>query len=84
MAVFPDGRTPLRLTEEQYNAIRALLGAAPAAPQQGDTINVPRDEVERLVNLLRYQSHPNRSPHADYWESLLQITTASTATEGQA
>lgn len=34
LAVYADGRTPLYLTEEQYNAIRAMLVTAPAA--QGD------------------------------------------------
>ncbi len=31
LAVYADGRTPLYLTEEQYNAIRAMLVTAPAA-----------------------------------------------------
>lgn len=34
-------------------------------------INVPRDEVERLVKLLHYQSHPYPSPHAEFWQGLL-------------
>lgn len=34
-------------------------------------ISVPRDEVERLVKLLQYQTHPHPSPHAEYWQGLL-------------
>ncbi|PMV85512.1 MULTISPECIES: hypothetical protein [unclassified Pseudomonas] len=34
-------------------------------------INVPRDEVERLVKLLQYQAHPHPSPHAEFWQGML-------------
>lgn len=34
-------------------------------------ITVPRDEVERLVKLLQYQAHPYPSPHAEFWQRLL-------------
>ncbi|MCF5056869.1 hypothetical protein GIW54_05365 [Pseudomonas proteolytica] len=34
-------------------------------------IIVPRDEVEGLVKLLQYQAHPYPSPHAEFWQSLL-------------
>ncbi len=32
---------------------------------------VPRAEVERLVKLLQYQAHPYPSPHAQFWQGLL-------------
>lgn len=44
-----------------------------------ETINVPRDEVERLVNLLKYQAHPHPSPHAAFWQGLLD----NPSTQGQ-
>lgn len=31
----------------------------------------PRDEVERVVKLLAYQAQPYPSPHAEYWQGLL-------------
>lgn len=34
-------------------------------------VSVPRDEVERLVKLLAYQAHPYPSPHAEYWQGIL-------------
>ncbi|MEZ0509496.1 hypothetical protein ACAW49_14765 [Pseudomonas sp. Env-44] len=34
-------------------------------------IIVPRDEVERLVKLLQHQAHPYPSPHAEFWQCLL-------------
>ncbi|MEG1082241.1 MAG: hypothetical protein RSE44_27235, partial [Pseudomonas sp.] len=34
-------------------------------------VSVPRDEVERLVKLLQYQAHPCPSPHAEFWQGLL-------------
>ncbi|WP_449106730.1 hypothetical protein [Pseudomonas mohnii] len=34
-------------------------------------VSVPRDEVERLVKLLAYQAHPYPSPHAEFWQGLL-------------
>lgn len=34
-------------------------------------ITVPRVEVERLVKLLQYQAHPYPSPHAEFWQELL-------------
>ncbi|MDD2046149.1 hypothetical protein [Pseudomonas putida] len=34
-------------------------------------VSVPRDEIERLVKLLQYQAHPCPSPHAEFWQSLL-------------
>lgn len=34
-------------------------------------ITVPRYEVERLVKLLQYQAHPYPSPHAEFWQGLL-------------
>ena len=36
-----------------------------------EMVSVPRDEVERLVKLLAYQAHPYPSPHAEYWEGIL-------------
>ncbi|WP_145257049.1 hypothetical protein [Pseudomonas sp. DE0157] len=36
-----------------------------------EMVSVPRDEVERLVKLLAYQAHPYPSPHAEYWQSVL-------------
>lgn len=35
------------------------------------TLTVPREEVERLVKLLAYQAHPYPSPHAEYWQGVL-------------
>lgn len=34
-------------------------------------INVPRNEVERLVKLLQHQAHPYPSPHAEFWQGQL-------------
>ncbi|MFV3319379.1 hypothetical protein ACNFHO_27285, partial [Pseudomonas sp. NY15374] len=34
-------------------------------------VSLPRDEVERLVKLLAYQAHPYPSPHAEYWQGIL-------------
>jgi len=39
-------------------------------------IIVPRDEVERLVKLLQYQAHPYPSPHAEFWQGLLDKPSA--------
>ncbi|MFV0926517.1 hypothetical protein [Pseudomonas palmensis] len=39
-------------------------------------VSVPRDEVERLVKLLKYQAHPSPSPHAEFWEGLLDAPAA--------
>lgn len=39
-------------------------------------INVARDEVERLVKLLQYQAHPYPSPHAEFWQGLLDNPSA--------
>ena len=39
-------------------------------------ITVPRDEVERLVKLLQYQAHPYPSPHAEFWQGLLDKPSA--------
>ncbi|WKL65511.1 hypothetical protein Q1Z72_12245 [Pseudomonas qingdaonensis] len=39
-------------------------------------ISVPRDEVERLVKLLKYQAHPYPSPHAEFWQGLLDAPAA--------
>lgn len=36
-----------------------------------EMVSVPRDEVERLIKLLAYQAHPYPSPHAEYWQSVL-------------
>lgn len=36
-----------------------------------EMVSVPRDEVERLVKLLAYQAHPYPSPHAEYWQGIL-------------
>lgn len=43
---------------------------------QVETINVPRDEIERLVKLLQYQAHPYPSPHAEFWQGLLDKPSA--------
>ena len=43
-------------------------------------VNVPLDELERTINVLRYAAHPYPSPHADYWEGYL----AKPATQHQA
>lgn len=40
-------------------------------------ITVPRDEVERLVKLLQYQAHPYPSPHAEFWQGLLDTPVIS-------
>ncbi|WP_433884312.1 hypothetical protein [Pseudomonas vranovensis] len=39
-------------------------------------VSVPRDEVERLVKLLQYQAHPCPSPHAEFWQGLLDAQAA--------
>ncbi len=39
-------------------------------------VSVPRDEVERLVKLLQYQAHPYPSPHAAFWQGLLDAPAA--------
>lgn len=39
-------------------------------------ISVARDEVERLVKLLQYQAHPHPSPHAEFWQGLLDNPSA--------
>ncbi|MCY1451039.1 hypothetical protein D9M71_678850 [compost metagenome] len=39
-------------------------------------VSVPRDEVERLVKLLQYQAHPSPSPHAEFWQGLLDAPAA--------
>ncbi|MGH8379306.1 hypothetical protein [Pseudomonas sp.] len=39
-------------------------------------VSVPRDEVERLVKLLQYQAHPYPSPHAEFWQGLLDAPAA--------
>ena len=39
-------------------------------------VSVPRDEVEHLVKLLRYQTHPGPSPHAEFWQGLLDAPAA--------
>ncbi|OUM28008.1 hypothetical protein B8W70_15535 [Pseudomonas sp. 1239] len=39
-------------------------------------VSVPRDEVERLVKLLKYQAHPYPSPHAEFWQGLLDAPAA--------
>ncbi|MDD1017363.1 hypothetical protein [Pseudomonas rubra] len=39
-------------------------------------VSVPRDEVERLVKLLQYQAHPYPSPHAEFWQGLLDAPVA--------
>lgn len=53
------------------------------------TLSVPREELERLVKLLAYQAHPCPSPHAEYWQSLLdkpveqhQIAPATSLPDG--
>lgn len=48
---------------------------------QVETINVPRDEVERLVKLLQYQAHPYPSPHAEFWQGLLDKPSAQAQDE---
>lgn len=44
-------------------------------------INVPRAEVERLVKLLQYQAHPYPSPHAEFWQGLLDNPSAQAQDE---
>ncbi|WP_136477306.1 hypothetical protein [Pseudomonas sp. DG56-2] len=39
-------------------------------------VSVQRDEVERLVKLLAYQAHPYPSPHAEYWQGVLDQPAA--------
>ncbi|MGF6595160.1 hypothetical protein, partial [Pseudomonas sp. 2835] len=39
-------------------------------------VSAPRDEVERLVKLLQYQAHPYPSPHAEFWQGLLDAPAA--------
>ncbi len=39
-------------------------------------VSVPRDEIERLVKLLQYQAHPYPSPHAEFWQGLLDAPVA--------
>jgi|GEM_PF-3728212 len=39
-------------------------------------VSVPRDEVERLIKLLQYQAHPYPSPHAEFWQGLLDAPAA--------
>ncbi len=39
-------------------------------------VSVPRDEVERLVKQLKYQTHPYPSPHAEFWQGLLDAPAA--------
>lgn len=57
LAVYADGRTPLYLTEEQYNAIRAMLVTAPAAqtghrPEQAPTWGYAKT-IGNLIAQLR-------------------------------
>ncbi|MDD0981334.1 hypothetical protein [Pseudomonas shahriarae] len=47
-------------------------------------IYVPRDEVERLVKLLQYQAHPYPSPHAEFWQGLLDKPAAQPQVEADA
>ncbi|TVT66067.1 MAG: hypothetical protein FHK79_18255 [Pseudomonas sp.] len=35
-------------------------------------ISVPKHELERIINVLRYGAHPHPSPHADYLATLLK------------
>ncbi len=35
-------------------------------------ISIPKHELERIINVLRYGAHPHPSPHADYLTSLLE------------
>ncbi|MCW8156598.1 hypothetical protein D7243_10370 [Stutzerimonas stutzeri] len=35
-------------------------------------ISVPKHELERIINVLRYGAHPHPSPHADYLATLLE------------
>lgn len=44
-------------------------------------ITVPRDEVERLVKLLQYQAHPHPSPHAEFWQGLMDKPSAQAQDE---
>lgn len=44
-------------------------------------ITVPRDEVERLVKLLQYQAHPHQSPHAAFWQGLLDEPARSVSVQ---
>ncbi|WP_256658232.1 hypothetical protein [Pseudomonas sp. DG56-2] len=44
-------------------------------------VSVPRDEVERLVKLLQYQAHPYPSPHAEFWQGLLDAPVAQHQSE---
>ncbi|WP_442108736.1 hypothetical protein [Pseudomonas sp. NUPR-001] len=45
-------------------------------------VSVPRDEVERLVKLLQYQAHPCPSPHAEFWQGLLDAPAAQHQEDG--
>lgn len=35
-------------------------------------ISIPKHEIERIINVLRYGAHPHPSPHADYLAQLLE------------
>lgn len=56
LAVFDDGRTPLYLTEEQYNSIRSLLARLNPAPVEQSAMAVPenlREEAARCAFVMR-------------------------------
>lgn len=36
-----------------------------------ETISVPREKLERIIKVLRYAAHPQRSPHADDLEQFI-------------
>lgn len=40
-------------------------------------ISVPKHELERIINVLRYGAHPHPSPHADYLATLLEQPSPS-------
>lgn len=54
----------------------AYPDSQPETEKTRQLINVPRDEVERLVKLLQYQAHPHPSPHAKFWQDLLDTPAA--------
>lgn len=53
LAVFPDGRTPLYLTEEQYNAIRGLVATAGVTPAPAVQLG---DLLLAVQNLMHVES----------------------------
>jgi hypothetical protein len=51
-------------------------------PMSREHVTLPREEVERVIKVLRYAAHPQRSPHADALEAALTASPQA-APEGE-